>query len=97
VNLLAAPLVLLAALHAQDPRGTIAGRVVDRSGAVVPRVVVRATNAGTSVTTRATANDQGYYEIPYLLAGTYTVGAEHAGFKGWSKPSVDVRMGDGWR
>ena len=82
------------ALVAQDPRGTIEGQVTDTSGAVVPKAGVRATNTETGVTISAVSNDQGNYEIPYLLPGQYRIEAELAGFKRWSRPQVELRTGD---
>jgi len=86
--------VFAAAVLAQDPRGAIVGQVSDTTGAVVPGVAVRATNLETKVTVSATSNEQGNYEIPYLLPGAYAIAAELAGFKGWSRPRVELRMGD---
>lgn len=87
-------LATAAALWAQDPRGTIAGKISDSSGAVVPGATVRAKNAETNVVTTATSNPVGNYELLYLLPGSYAITAEHAGFKGWSKPAVELRMAD---
>src|SRR5262249_21480097 len=39
-------------------------------------------------------NAQGAYEIPYVNPGAYKVEAEMTGFKAWSQPRVDLRMGD---
>jgi hypothetical protein len=82
------------AAAAQDPRGAILGRVTDASDAVIPGVVVRATNLETNVITRTTSNEHGNYELPYLLPGAYKVEAELSGFKTWARGAVEVRMGD---
>jgi hypothetical protein len=87
-------LLLATPLLAQDPRGAIVGQVTDSSGAVIPGVKVRATNAATNVLSEAETNAQGHYELLYLLTGTYTVSIEHAGFKSWTQPNVEVRIGD---
>jgi hypothetical protein len=87
-------LALALALAAQDPRGTIMGQVSDTSGAVVPGVAVRVTNLETNVTVKATSNPQGNYEVRYLLPGTYSIVAELTGFKTWTQPKVELRMGD---
>jgi hypothetical protein len=81
-------------LHAQDPRGAIVGQVTDSSGAIVPGVKVRATNAATNVVSEAETNAQGNFELLYLLTGTYTLSIEHPGFKAWTQPNVEVRIGD---
>ena len=71
----------LATASAQDPRGTILGRVNDSSGASVPGAEVRAVNENTGVAASAKTNDAGNFTMPYLLSGTYTLSCEHAGFK----------------
>ena len=90
-------LLLAAALVAQEPRGTIIGQVTDASNAAVPGAGVRATNIDTGVAVRAATNSQGIYEIPFLIPGPYRVEAEHAGFKSWAQPRVDLRMEDSLR
>ena len=79
---------------AQDPRGTILGRVTDSSGATVPGAEVRAVNENTGVAASAKTNDAGNFTLPYLLSGTYTVSTEHAGFKKWNRPGIQVRIND---
>ena len=86
--------VSLATCFAQDPRGTILGRVSDSSGATVPGAEVRAVNEETGVAASAKTNDAGNYTMPYLLSGTYTVSTEHAGFKKWVRPGIQVRIND---
>jgi len=78
----------------QDNRGTITGRITDSSGAVIPNATVRATNLATNVTISTKSNAEGVYEIPYLPSGNYEVEAELTGFKTWSRPNVELRMGD---
>lgn len=87
-------LILCLPLFGQDPRGTIAGRILDSTNALIPAVSVRATNLETNVTATAISNAQGSYEIPYLNPGTYKIEAEIAGFKTWSQQNIDLRMGD---
>ena len=82
------------AAWAQDPRGSIVGQVTDTTGAVVPRVSVKLTHAETNVSTTAVSNEQGNYEAHYLPTGSYRVAAELAGFKSWSRPPVELRIGD---
>ena len=65
-------LCLAAIACAQDPRGTILGRVTDTSSAAIPNVEVRATNTATGVTAAARTNQAGNYNIPFLPPGTYT-------------------------
>jgi len=84
----------MTAVHAQDPRGTINGQVTDISGALVPNVAVRITNAATSVSASDRSNNQGAYEVPYLNPGIYRVEAEVPGFRKWTQSEITLRTGD---
>ena len=77
-----------------EGRGTIGGRVLDPSGAVVPGADVRATNGATGTSVVAKANQGGIYSLTYLLPGTYTVTAEMTGFKKTDRPGIEVRVND---
>lgn len=66
---------------AQDATGRIAGTVTDASGAVIPGVQVTATNTATQVSRKASTDRDGYYQILALPIGSYTVNAEHEGFR----------------
>jgi hypothetical protein len=87
-------LALTAALHAQETRGTIVGRVTDPTGAVVAGVEIRATSASTGVSAVAKSNTSGNYTLPYLLPGTFTVQAEMAGFKKLVREGIELRVND---
>ena len=82
------------ALWAQDPRGTITGQVSDSSGALISGASVRVANIETGVATKASSNEQGRYEVPYLNPGTYKIDVEVAGFKAWNRGGIDLHMGD---
>lgn len=65
----------------QVATGTITGTVTDSTGAVIPNATLSITNPATAATRTATANGQGLYSVPALVAGTYQVKAEVAGFQ----------------
>ena len=69
-------LVLPAALYAQETRGRITGRVTDTSKAIVPGATVTVTDATRGTTVSATTNEQGLFQVSYLLPGTYRVTVE---------------------
>lgn len=94
LRFLAIVLGLAASLLAQDPRGRILGRVTDSSGAVVPGVEVKAVNTATNVAVSGATNDQGNYEILYLIPGVYQVSAELQGFKKYIRDGIEVRVND---
>jgi hypothetical protein len=62
-------------------RGSISGTITDSSGAGVPRVAVRITDARTNVSRSATTNNTGYYTVGQLIPDPYTITAEGKGFK----------------
>ena len=70
-----------AMLEAQFDTGQIAGYVRDASDAVVTGATVTVTNVGNGDQRTATTNANGYYVIPNLQVGTYSVSAEMPGFK----------------
>jgi len=75
-------LILLASpAFAQIDTAVIIGRVVDGSGAVLPGVVVLATQDGTGVQATVVTNDRGEFIFPGLRVGVYSVTAELQGFR----------------
>src|SRR5438094_10599952 len=77
-HFLATSLVFLclgSSAHAQLPTATISGVVKDATGAVVPGVLVVATNAGTGLTRSVTSVEDGSYRFSALPVGTYNVRA----------------------
>src|SRR5712692_2571450 len=70
---------------AQDLFGRIVGTVTDSSGATVPGVKMTIVNEATQAIRDVTADKNGYFVADELPVGTYTVGAEKAGFRRMSK------------
>ncbi|HEY2933180.1 MAG TPA: carboxypeptidase-like regulatory domain-containing protein [Acidobacteriota bacterium] len=86
--------ILTSSIFAQDPRGTITGRVTDSTGSVVPGVEVRATKLDTGVAATAITNDSGAYALPFLLPGNYRITSELPGFKKYVRDGVQVRVSE---
>lgn len=86
--LLAFPLLAFA----QEYRGTILGRITDPTGAVVVGASIQIVNTGTGVVTGTNSNDQGNYQVPFLLPGDYRVTVEHSGFKKVERPGTRVSI-----
>ena len=80
-------------LAAQEARGTILGRVTDPQGAVVPGASVVITNIETNSVARTTTNATGYYEVPLLPGGRYTISVELSGFKKTVRGPVELSVG----
>src|SRR3984885_12316343 len=63
----------------QGPTGTLQGRVLDPSGAVIPQAHVTVTSASGKGAS-AVSDGTGSYQVRGLAAGAYTVNASTAGF-----------------
>ena len=74
-------LLLAPALRAQGVSGRILGTVQDKSGAVVTKVVVTATNQGTASSVIAKTDSNGQYRIENLQPGNYQVKFVTQGFR----------------
>jgi hypothetical protein len=76
---------------AQMTRGSIAGVVRDASGAVVPGATVTVTNVATNAALTAVTDGEGFYRVPALEPGVYTVNSELSGFRKVETRDVAVR------
>jgi len=83
-----------ASLLAQEFRGTILGRVVDSSGAVVPGVPITITNTSTNTSVKTESASSGNYTVPFLIPGTYRVSAQMTGFKAFVRDRIEVQVQD---
>src|SRR5688572_25617546 len=83
-------LASVASAYAQGATGTIAGTVVDSSGASIPGASVTATEANTGTVRSTTSNDSGVFTMPSLNPGRYSVKVELQGFK---QVTTDVTVG----
>ncbi|MBL8229685.1 MAG: carboxypeptidase regulatory-like domain-containing protein [Bryobacterales bacterium] len=72
---------LLCALHAQEFRSTIYGRVLDAQNAVMPNVRMVAVQQETHARTETVSGQDGAFTLPFLLPGTYEITAEASGFR----------------
>jgi hypothetical protein len=79
------------ALMAQN--SAIQGVIVDSSGAVVPNAAVRVTNLDTGVVQSRVTNDVGFYTVPALNAGRYSVDATASGFAPQQRPEMRLEVG----
>ena len=81
-------------LPAQESRGSIRGRILDTTGAVVPGVTVTARNEATNVAIPTSTNAEGTYSLLFLVPGNYTVTASAQGFKTTQRPNIELRIHD---
>jgi hypothetical protein len=87
--------ILLPALRAQVEavNGSIRGRVVDPSGAPVVGASVTARNDATGYTRSVTTGPEGYFVLPNLPLGSYTVTVRQEGFATLNFPGVILQAG----
>lgn len=74
-------------------RGTFTGLVSDPTGAIIPGAKVTAINEGTGVSATRPTNTSGFYSIPDLQPGFYTLKAEAQGFKTMVNAHVELTVG----
>ena len=87
-------LVLLAAgsLFAQSNQGTIAGNVLDSTGAAVPHAAIVAKNRETGFTSTAESSGAGSYRFPTVPLGSYDISVKMPGFKAANYSGVLVQV-----
>src|SRR5437879_4563640 len=76
---------------AQTTKGTIAGVVTDKSGAVIPGATVTAASTETGDTRSALTGSNGEYRLETLTPGTYVVTVSASGFGKTKVEGVIVR------
>jgi outer membrane receptor protein involved in Fe transport len=80
---------------AQDITGSIAGTVLDASGAGVPDAAVAITSVDRNQLVRSTTTDSaGNYSAPFLPVGGYSVSVEARGFKKAVQTDTAVNVND---
>jgi len=69
-------------LYAQFDTGQITGYITDPSKGRIAGASITVTNQGNGAKQTVSSNESGYYTVPNLQVGTYSVAAEVAGFRG---------------
>lgn len=72
--------------------GTISGVVTDESGAVMPGVTLEATNVATNQSRTAVTGQDGFYSVPLLQPGRYTVKGMLDGFRTTIREGITVTV-----
>lgn len=75
---------------AQETRSAILGTVRDNSGGVLPGIGILITNEDTNVSAEAVTNERGYFEVPYLVPGTYRIVVEASGFRKVTQTGLEL-------
>jgi TonB family protein len=80
-------------LGATQEAGAISGKIVDPTGALVPRAKVTATNTDDGVQTSRVTDNAGTYSISPLPPGPYNVEIDAKGFQRFLQENVNVKPG----
>lgn len=86
-------LVVLPLAAQQFDTGTIAGSVVDSSGAVIPRASITITNVGTGITKTLQTDAGGNFTASALPLGTYVVLANSTSFAEAKSQEIVLNVG----
>lgn len=73
IAILVVTCLLSAPAFAQDPTGSIEGRVADDSSGALPGATVVVTHVDTGATREVTTAEDGFFRVPLLPVGTYGV------------------------
>jgi hypothetical protein len=80
-------------LDAQGTTGSLSGRTLDSSGAVLPGVEIVLEDVATKDRTVSRSNAQGAFLIPSIRPGTYSLTGRQPGFQTQTLTGVRVRLG----
>jgi hypothetical protein len=92
-SLLILVLLFTPLLIAQETRATVHGQIVDPNGAAIPDAEITITNTGTNNSTRTKSNEEGLYEVPFLMPGEYDVTAAKDGFSRKIRRGITLSVG----
>jgi Carboxypeptidase regulatory-like domain/TonB dependent receptor len=81
------------AFSQQMGTGTIDGRIVDATGAVLPGVSVTVANAETGLARTVVTDENGRFRVPLLPAGRYVLTTELAGFQSLRRDGLVLNVG----
>lgn len=87
-------LAFAAPTMAQSATATLSGNVTDPTGAVIANANVKAINIATNLERKTTTNNDGYFTLPLLPPGNYTLLCERDGFAAVNKRDVVLNVGD---
>src|SRR5687768_12795323 len=79
--------------HAQAT-GSLSGLVTDESGGTIPGATVEAKNTATGLVRTTVTGGDGFYSLPLLQPGRYSVKATLTGFKSAVREGIEVSVGD---
>jgi len=85
-------LLVVCPVFAQSDTGRIEGTITDPGGAVVAGATVTAINAATNTHADATTNEEGFYSLPSLRVGVYTLEISAPNFSKQTRPNLELEV-----
>ena len=76
----------------QRNTAALSGTTTDPTGAVIPAAQITAVQTSTGTTSRTQSNESGFYQIPNLSPGTYSLRVEHAGFQSYLQEGIVLQV-----
>ncbi len=92
ICLLAVILSAASPLVAQVTTGTVFGTVTDPQGAIMVGATVTVTNQNQGTTQNKKTDENGSFQFPFLIPGSYRVSVEQAGFKKAEQKDIVVAV-----
>src|SRR5262245_39035059 len=68
-------------LWSQTSAGTVSGTIRDRTSSVIPNAAVVLINSATNVRSATVSNEAGFYRLPGIAPGEYSLTADAAGMQ----------------
>ena len=87
-------LLALPALLSAQTTSTLAGRVEDASGGVLPGAIVTARNPDTGLVRSTVSAEDGSYRLPQLPVGRYEIRVELPGFKPLVRQGIETSVAE---
>jgi len=87
-------LLLSSACLSQNASGSLAATVYDASGAVVPDAKVVLRNQATNDIRETVSNGSGFFDMPAIQPGSYTVTISARGFAPWEERNIVFSQGE---
>jgi len=81
-------------LFGQNASGSLAATVYDASGAVVPGAKVVLRNEATNDLRETVSNGSGFFDLPAIRPGSYTVSITARGFAPWEERNIVFNQGE---
>lgn len=87
-------LLLPAGLWAQNTSSSISGSVCDSADSIMPGIEVKLSNELTNFLRTTTTNAEGFFALPNLDPGTYSLQISAQGFKSYTQSGIELTAGD---